>query len=303
MNMSLRRFVFFLIIFFTGFQAGVWAQLVNGNVIPPALKDVKPADGVCHKEDFASAAAQDELGVLKPDLGCSMSVGDMRVRLSDPRLAVMDLRQASEYEKFHIESALSVDLVALLSKPYWRNKSVLLVGDGKFDHEIYLSCARLKQAGYKQVHVLSGGMLAWLEQNMPVVGRPLSLQQQAHLNDYEFWRVTRSEGVLILLDKALTGFQQEFPQAVVLPQVTPEALRSILEKKRKMLKGQRFVSVVLVLRSEISDDALRIFQQAVESESLLVYAQGLDAYKKQVSTQKAVWAAHAKGPKQLGCGL
>ncbi|MCE1186124.1 MAG: rhodanese-like domain-containing protein, partial [Rhodocyclales bacterium] len=275
----------------------------NGNSIPPALKDVKPADGVCRKEDFTSAAAQDVFGMLKPDLGCSMSAGDVGARLSDPRLAVMDLRHASEYEKFHIENALSVDLVALLSKPYWRNKSVLLVGDGKFDHDIYLSCTRLKQAGYKQVHVLSGGMLAWLEQNMPVVGRPLSLQQQAHLNDYEFWRITRNEGVLVLLDKTITGFQQEFPQALVLPQITPEALRSILDKKRKMLKGQRFVSVVLVLRSELGDESLRILQQAVAPESLLVYAQGLDLYKKQVSTQKAVWAAHAKGPKQLGCGL
>lgn len=298
---SLVFCAFFLLAFHMA--APAHAQLTTGDQLPAALKDIKASGGVCRRDDSDGSPNRSAADfVAQADFGCAIAVNDVRTKMADPRVALIDLRPAVEYQVFHIENSLSIDLAVLQSKPYWRDKTLVLIGGGKLDQEIYTSCARLKQVGYKQVYVLNGGMLAWLAQNQAVIGRPISAQQQARLNDAEFWKEVQGGTAFLVLSKEHSAFQAEFPLSVVLPQVSAEALRTVVERRRKTMRSPKPMSVVLMTNSGISDEQIRNLQQAVIPETLLVYTEGLDAYKRQVATQKAIWAAQAHGPKQPRCG-
>lgn len=281
----------------------VYAELTSGDKLPAALKDIKAAGGVCRRDDPISSSNTTSVGqTIQPDFGCAISANEVRAQMTDPHVMLIDLRSAAEHQAFHIENSLSIDLAVLQSKPYWRDKALILIGDGKLDEDLYTSCTRLKQAGYKQVHVLKGGMLAWLTQNQAVVGRPISPQQQARLSDAEFWQETQRDNVFLVLSKEQSAFQTEFPLSVMLPQVNAEMLRVAVERRRKAARSPKLMSVILVANPGISDEQIRNLQQLVSPETLLVYTEGREAYKRQVVIQKAIWSAQARGPKQPRCG-
>lgn len=280
-----------------------FAELTSGDKLPGALKDIKVADGVCRREDVSFRPDTSGAGLSpKPDLGCAISAGEVRGLLNDPNTALIDLRAVAEYQAFHIENSLSLDLPALQSKPYWRGKALILIGRGKLDQEIYTSCARLRLTGYKQVRVLHGGMLSWLAQNQEVIGRPASPQQMARLMDSEFWQESRGAHTLLVLSKEYSALQTELPLSIVLPQTNAETLKTIVDRWRKTTKRPGLISVILVANPAISDEQIRNLQQAVLPETLLVYTEGRAAYKRQMEIQKAIWSAQARGPKQLRCG-
>lgn len=280
-----------------------YAELTSGDKLPAALKDIKAAGGVCRRDDPASSSSAISVGqIIQPDFGCAISANEVRAQMTDPHVMLIDLRSAAEHQAFHIENSMSINLAGLQSKPYWRDKALILIGGGKLEEELYTSCARLKQAGYKQVHVLKGGMLAWLAQNQAVVGRPISPQQQARLSDAEFWQETQGDNALLVISKEHSAFQTEFPLSVILPQVNAETLRTAVERRRKVVRSPKLMSVILIANADVSDEQIRNLQQLVLPETLLVYTEGREAYKRQVVIQKAIWSAQARGPKQPRCG-
>lgn len=283
--------------------APAYAQLTSGDRLPAALKDIKTAGGVCRTDDAAGSPNGSVAGfVAQPDFGCAISVNEVRRQMADPHVALIDLRSASEHQAFHIESSLNIDLAVLRSKPYWRDKSLILIGGGRLDQEIYASCARLKQVGYKRVGVLRGGMLAWLTQDQAVVGRPVSPQQQARLSDAEFWQGSQSDSAFLVISKEQSAFQAEFPLSIVLQHVSPETLRTAVERRRKAARSPKLMSVILIVNPGVSDEQIRNWQQLILPETLLVYTEGQEAYRRQVAIQKAILSAQARGPKQPRCG-
>lgn len=281
-----------------------YSELTSGDKLPEALKNIKSAGGACLRDDMSSSleASADQFPV-SPDLGCAISVGEIRSQISDPNWLLIDMRSAAEYEAFHIQNSLSLDLPALQSKPYWKGKSLVLIGQGKLDQELYASCVRLRKLGYKQVRVLSGGMVLWLAQNQAVVGSPTSPQQLARLSDAEFWQESLGANTLIALSKERSALQADLPLSVALVQTSGETLRAAVERRRKAGRIPKLMSVVLVADSTVTDEQIRSLQQAILPETLLVYTGDREAYKRQVAIQKAVWAAQTHGPKQPRCGL
>ncbi|MDD2742180.1 MAG: rhodanese-like domain-containing protein [Rhodocyclaceae bacterium] len=280
------------------------SELTSGDKLPDALKNIKSVGGACLRDDMSSSLeASAGRFPVSPDLGCAISASEIRAQISDPNWLLIDMRSATEHEAFHIQNSLSLDLAALQSKPYWRDKSLVLIGGGKLDQELYASCVRLRKLGYKQVRVLSGGMVLWLAQNQAVVGSPTSPQQLARLSDAEFWQESLGANTLIALSKERSALQADLPLSIVLAQTSGETLRAAVERRRKAGRIPKLMSVVLVADSTVTDEQIRSFQLAILPETLLVYTGESEAYKRQLAIQKAVWTAQARGPKQPRCGL
>lgn len=292
------------IVLFAAFSGFAAAEIVQGDGMPSALKGISQAGGVCRPDDksFASGLPEKE-ALVKADYGCAITASEVRNQMSAPEVLLVDLRPAGEYQTLRIDNALNADLTSLLSKPYWRDKRIILVGRGKFDHDHYISCAKLKRSGYRHVRVMQGGMLSWLAHDFELVGRTVSPQQMARLTASELWQEMQADSTLIVLDRARASFQSEIPQALVLTQPTTEALKKLVDARRKNSGAKRLSSVILLADADTGDSLFKDLQSAALPAALLLYTESREDYRRQLKIQDAVWSAQARGPKRPRCGL
>jgi rhodanese-related sulfurtransferase len=214
----------------------------------------------------------------------------------------IDLRQGPDFASFHIAGALNASISDLHSKPYWRGKSVLLVGSGKAERELYMECTRLKQLGYKDVKVLRGGMPSWLAANQPVMGRAPVAGHLARLSPSELWLESENPDNMVVLGKGQEALRKEIPSAVVLAQLSAQAVRSAIDKRRAGKKNAPLASVVVVADAATPAQQFEALQQAMLPVPVLLYTDSRAAYARHLVVQKAVWVAQERGPKQPACG-
>lgn len=283
------------------------AQARPGGQIPDALKDVKPATDMCRRDEYASAPAGTSAPVatpdIEPDLSCAIAVSELQPLLGRPATALMDLRPGADHLTFHIDGALNLNTGDLHAKPYWRSKTVVLVGSGKAERELYRECTRLKQSGYSSVRVLRGGMPAWLASGRAVIGQAPSAPQLARLTAAEFWIESQDPENLVVLGIEKKALQNDLSFSTVLPQNSAEAIRAVVERRRKELRNAPLAAAVLAADLGVTDDEVLQLQQSLAPVPLLVYTDTREALVRHAGVQKAIWTAQARGPKQPGCGL
>lgn len=283
--------------------ASASAQLVSGDLLPEAIKDIRPAVGACRREDPLPGQAGTPVGgEVPPDLSCALPVTEFPLLLARRETLLADLRLAADFQTFRIEGALNLSASELRSKPYWRRKTVVLVGNGKAERELYSECARLKRSGYQQVRVLRGGMPMWLAQGGAVAGHTPSVPQLMRLSAAEFWLESQNPHNVVLVATEQHALQRQLSRSEVLPQTTPKTIKAALEPRRK-LRPSGSASVVLAVAPGVTNEWIEKLQQSLMPVPLLVYADTPEALAHQLDAQKAVWAAQARGPKQPGCGL
>ena len=269
----------------------------------PALNGLKRPEGSCYNENIP-AVNLPTAPQWHADLSCGISVAELQKQLSAPDLAMIDLRTSSAFEAWHINGALNLTLTDLHAKPYWRNKQVVLIGNGKAEREWYGACSHLKQIGYAKVKVLRGGMPAWLGQQAAVLGRVTErVPQMLRLSAAEFWLETQNPDQLILLSPTQKALHQELPLSTALAQDTPEAILAVLARHRKQTKAAALAGVLLAAPANISEEQITRLQKALAPLPLLVYTDSRVALQQQIALQKQIWLAQARGPRQLGCGL
>ena len=282
-----------------------FAQPQPVSALPEVLKGIKAADGVCRKNEPLSGEGEQTVSRenFPPDFSCALAVTDASTRLNQPDTLFADLRQAVEFSRFHIPGALSLNMSDLRSRPYWRDKDVILVGSGKAEHELYALCAELKKSGYKKVSVLRGGMPIWLNTAQPVSGRVPLGGVTLQLTAAEVWQESQLAENLVLLTQAYAGHQVDLPFAVPLKELDEQTVKRVVERRRKELKKGNLAAIVLAVDDTVSDVQINDLQQAMLPVPVMVYRGNGQVLGKAIAQQKAVWLAHERGPKQLGCGL
>jgi hypothetical protein len=224
----------------------------------------------------------------------------------------LDLRPAAEFQAYHIPNALNLSMADLRVKPYWRTKTVVLMGEGRAYPELFQACAQLKQLGYRQVRVLQGGLPAWVAESRPLSGRAPTAAQLARLTPGELWALAQSDALGVVFDRERIAFQNVLP-GTVLNTLTPAAVAAHL-RERKARKGPLLLGVVVVADPRIDDAAIEALQQAAAPLPLRVYAGTLEATEARYGVEPhvvaAVWGLESfygtrRGnvPAQPGCAL
>lgn len=82
---------------------------------------------------------------------------------------IIDVRTASEWEKSRISNAVSVPITELAGQisnlPFDRNEPIVAICLSA--HRSIPAVRLLREAGYKDVHQLRGGMLSWWKAGLP----------------------------------------------------------------------------------------------------------------------------------------
>lgn len=278
--------------------AVAWAQ--GSTALPEPLQGMPRAGESC-KSDAPAARAAAQAAPAQPSLACMAPAGAVQASVAGGTLTVVDARLEQEFQRFHIAGALNLQPDTLLHRPAWRAKPLLLVGDGKNVRELYAACARLRQAGFASVRVLAGGMAAWVGDGLPVRGRAPLAHELAALDAAQLWAEGQYADNLVVVAGKAAGYTDHLPYAAALDSASPAALAALVQQRRKEA-GFLPAAVVLVSPQVVADDAYRKLAAAVAPAGLLVYAGTPLALSQFVASQKAVWAAQARGPKQPRCG-
>ena len=90
--------------------------------------------------------------------------------VNDKNTNIIDLRKGADYAKGHISDSrnISEQLLYKNLKRYFRDSSasILLIGDKL--HSADKVATELKKKGYRNIKILSGGMKAWIKDQMPI---------------------------------------------------------------------------------------------------------------------------------------
>lgn len=280
----------------------VLAQAASTISLKDSLKNIKPAAGSCTQKEANKPKPLDYVPVDKviPDLTCATAPEDLAKDSQKTTTFLVDTRTASDFVNYHIDGAMNMSVTALRNKTFLRDKPVVLMSNGKADRELYAECKRLKSNGFKQVKVLRGGMLSWLTSGQSVIGIAPNIAQLTRLTPSELWMESQFESNLVLVSSSQSILQKHLDGSVQLSDDNPKTINKAIDQRRKQSKSGPFSAVVLVVDKAFDFQTLH---EIIKSVPLLVYYDSADAYLNYQAQQKAVWAAHEKGPKQpSSCG-
>jgi rhodanese-related sulfurtransferase len=94
---------------------------------------------------------------------------DAVLLINHEQACIVDIREASLFEKGHIIESLRIDKDDVTNPKLkkYKDKPIILVCNlGKTSQQ---SASQWIKAGFKKVHVLSGGITAWREAGLPIV--------------------------------------------------------------------------------------------------------------------------------------
>ena len=298
---SLRLIFSQLCFFFVCFATCQLVLAQSQSTLPDALKGIKQADGQCKNDSANLGAYAADSKLLTADLSCAVTMASIKQSLKDSSVIVVDTRLSDSYAQFHVPNSLQLSARDLRFKSTLRGQSLILIGDGKNEREIYSACAQLKAAGFQSVKVLSGGMTSYVASGLTVLGKPPALVELARIDAAQLWAEGQYADNLVLASGNAAKLGDNLPYMVNLPNLNANTLMEIVQRRRKEIKSP-LASVVLVLQAGITEQVYRELLNAVAPSPLLIYSDTLEAIDRFVVSQKAVWAAQARGPKQPRCG-
>jgi len=283
------------------------ASVAPGNTMPEALNGVAPAGGMCRRDDLVPTSSKESVvGThysAAPDLSCSLGAAELQSMRNRNVATLVDVRHASNFEASHIEGAMNVSVAELRTKAFLRAKPLVLIGSGRAERELYSACTTLKGSGFREVKVLRGGVPAWLAYGQPLVGREEGGELVPRLSTSDLWLEGQFDSNLVLLVPAQAAIRAQLPSAMPVPDASAAVIKTAIERHRKATKNAPLAAVVLAIEPTTTADSLRLLRNAIAPVPLLIYAQPVDVFAREMRQQQVSWAAHARGPKQPPCGL
>lgn len=270
--------------------------------LPEGLLDAKAA--ICRTGvDDKQATQSEDLGPsLEPDLSCALGVNEASPLLDEARTRFVDIRKQDQFEAFHINGALNMDVGQLVTKSYLRDSSLVLLGDGKSERELYLACTRLKQAGFHDVHVLQGGMTAWIAQNQPILGQAPSLPQLMRLAPAELLQESHFSNNLFVIVGREAVWKGKLPAASLLVVKPGQTLAAALKQRQKVKKST--IASLVVIGSEWREVQRQVENLRIQGQvPVLIFIGTPEEYQAAITTQKEILAAKNRPPPQPQCSL
>lgn len=283
----------------------VFAQTKSTPPLPEALKGIQPATGVCRRDQPAASLGNNSSKPKhhSPDLTCAASLSQVLALADQPDTLLFDVRHSSDFMAFHIKGAMNKDLASLRTANFLGGKTVVLVGSGKAERDLYLACGDLKTSGAKRVFVLQGGIASWISGGNAVEGRVPSVDQLFRLTASELWAESQFNANLVLVHAAQEEIRPHLFASVPLRDISLPAIKSEIIKRRKNQQKNKLIGLVLVVPPNTSPEQLDTIRRAILPMPMLIFAEPAQVFIKEMTQQKNIWSAHARGPRKPGCGL
>lgn len=236
-------------------SSGTFPSSIEGDALPPNIAEACVAPGV-------QPVTRSRSVVGARDAGCYVSTRYIPAAVHS--ISLVDVRPASEFERFHIDGSTNIPLHAIKTKPFLRQKTIVLVGRGAVQLPLEEQCARLKADGYR-VSVLTGGIKAWKEDAGSFFGAVPDVLSLSTVSASELYEASHAEKWLIVVSKA------EWPaakQASVLAMTIDPANRVLAERNLQKLKALQTVKGARVVIANANGENYQPIEQLVRKAGL-----------------------------------
>jgi rhodanese-related sulfurtransferase len=268
--------------------------------VDETLRNIPAAGGACFKDDFAPKPTDmARAPARKTDPDCAITLEQLSASLQQPDTVLVDVRAKAAFDTMRINGAINMQAAEIRTKRYLSNKTIVLLGDGKAEQDLYALCGELKSAGFKQAKVLRGGVMAWILDNKAVIGSAPNLPDLVSLSPGELFQESKVADNLVIGVSSGRNLADVLPLAGSLPSANVEAVKTFIQKRKKA-KGPG--NIILVADARFDHSQLAALAQAVKPEPLLVYTGSESEYRQFLRIQNAMWAKQAKGPVRPTCG-
>jgi rhodanese-related sulfurtransferase len=244
---------------------------------------------------MASALSGDEAPVARRHLSDAPVCYLTAVQLADlPGVMLVDVRRAQDFARYHIPGSINIPAFALKTKPFLKERTLVLVDDGRRPRRLEATCRDLRRRGFRQVRVLHGGLRAWRHALGPLTGDELARAELGRLmpadlvleQDQARWRALNLAGgdasplseVFDISDPLDEEHRGSFA----------DALREAVETELRRFGSSRDV---LLVAADDERDAEFARQVAGRDWPQVYYlAGGLAGYRDHLARQQAIWA-------------
>jgi rhodanese-related sulfurtransferase len=148
-----------------------------------------------HSEDLTIPPEFASVPPKKRNPALAISVESVVQRSRDKQeITLVDVRKASEFEKFRIPGSIHIPLFAVKTKTFIKPKPLVLINEGYSYSQLEQECARLRESGFR-AWILNGGLYYWRQKGMPLQGDALAMKGLNRMpprelfkeKDYENW--------------------------------------------------------------------------------------------------------------------
>jgi len=284
------------------------SSAVNAAAVMEVLSGIDPVGASCRIEDIKKESAAGWSGPqLAADVRCAIPVDRVAQLQTQSETLIVDLRPKEAFALAHIPGALNATATDLQTKPYWKNRRVVLVGSGKGEHQLLQLCGSLKQTGYAAVHVLHGGMLAWARDGQPELGRAHDGEGRPFIDAAELFAESQDPTTLLLIPPAFAELGKEFVGTTLT--TSSRSVDQLEATVRKAATGPATVNrpalmrVVLAAPASVTTAEFGELARRLRPLPVLVYRSGVEDLREFLRGHKAGLVALARGPKRPACGL
>lgn len=236
-------------------SSGTLPSSIEGEALAPSSAEACVAPGV--------EPAPRSLSVVGArDVGCYVST--RTIPAATESISLVDVRPAAEFERFHIDGSTNIPLHAIKTKPFLRQKTIVLVGRGAVQLPLEEQCARLKADGYR-VSVLSGGVKAWKENAGSFFGAVPDVLSLSTISASELYEATHTEKWLIVVSKAERPVAKH---ASVVAMTIDPANRVLAERNLQKLKALQTAKGARVVIANANGENYQPIEQLVRKAGL-----------------------------------
>jgi rhodanese-related sulfurtransferase len=134
-------------------------------------------------------------------------------------ILLVDVRDREAFDRFRIPGSIHVPLYTLKTKPFLKEKTVVLVSVGYPDFALEQSCDAIRVLGFGRTSILNGGLRIWMLKKGPIRGDSFAAQEVSRIPPKKFFPEKDSPDWLavIVAGSRASASQTLIPGATHLP--------------------------------------------------------------------------------------
>lgn len=128
---------------------------------------------------------------------------------NDPEMLFVDIRSRSDFESIRIPGSINIPLHFIKVRDHLKQRTIILVDRGFSTGHMVRACRDLNQMDF-EVRILSGGLNAWTQNELPVAGNPFGARALSMVSPADVYPET-STGRFLPVD--VSGFSRAKPES------------------------------------------------------------------------------------------
>ena len=239
------------------------------------------------------------------DYSCLIDAQTVQKQFQLEGALLIDVRNAGEYQQYHIPGSINLPLSAVKYKRNFKNSKIVLINKGLSQRFLLDSCTQLKSSGFKQVSVLEGGLTSWLEKRYPLNRGDITLNRISEITPYEYFNsATDNDWIFISLDQSAEIVRPLLPNArVIRLNGDFSRLKQQLSELEKDHAGPRSMKFLVVDEYGKTYQSKKDYFSQHAIEGLFYLSEGAAGLQQYMQKHLALLERRKKGFQvRMGCG-